>query len=226
MQFSEELTASHPGLLVGTLRVDGLDSRVDQTAWTKMKQEETAKLRARLVSCTRKEMLGSSPFCQYAGYFKKFKKTYPVLLQVESIAFKGRDLSASCPAIETLFLAEVVTGLLAAGHDYSLIEPGYKAHLATGGEILNGFSGERTMKAGDICLLAGNRVLSSVLEGQDAVTGLTETTESALFVAYGLDGMEEKRMADFFSLLGSYIVAAFPDAVLHEGKIYNPEGPQ
>src|SRR5262245_64447502 len=53
----------------------------------------------------------------YVHYYKRFGKTYHVLLQLESIVLKSKGLPSVSPLVDANFTAEVETLVLTAGHD-------------------------------------------------------------------------------------------------------------
>ena len=53
----------------------------------------------------------------YDTYYKRFKKTYHVQLQLESIVFKGKSIPSVAALVEAMFMAEIKNMLLTAGHD-------------------------------------------------------------------------------------------------------------
>jgi hypothetical protein len=57
------------------------------------------------------------PLKTYNNYYKKFKKTYHVLLQLESIVFKNKSIHKVASLVEVMFIAELKNLLLTAGHD-------------------------------------------------------------------------------------------------------------
>ena len=75
-------------------------------------------LRKKYADYDRKTVFGDNP---YVRFFKKFKKTYPVLLQFESVMFKGRPFPQFNPVAEVPFLMEIVTHVLSGAHDIDQI---------------------------------------------------------------------------------------------------------
>src|ERR1051325_5764256 len=62
--------------------------------------------------------LSSHPILQaYSTYYKRFKKSYHVQLQLESILWKGKSIPSVSALVEAMFMAEVKNMLLTAGHD-------------------------------------------------------------------------------------------------------------
>lgn len=57
--------------------------------------------------------LRADPVIQsYVGYYKTFKKSYHVLLQLESLLFKDREFHAPDPLLQIIFLTELKNQLL------------------------------------------------------------------------------------------------------------------
>lgn len=57
----------------------------------------------------------------YAAYYKKFKKSYHVLAQLESVIFNGRWLPNTAALVAAMCMAELKNMLLIAGHDLDKI---------------------------------------------------------------------------------------------------------
>lgn len=220
MRIADEVSRRHPGTIFGLMAVTGLDTAPDPEAWNGMKEEETAAFRAAWPAYERKSAVMRQPLCSYAGYYRQFKKTYPVLLQMESILVKGRDIQAGSLPVETMFTAEVKHGLLVAGHDSARVSGRYTLNLARGGESFTMVAGQpRTLKADDIFMADGDRILSSVLEGQEYDSRLTGSSAGALYCVYGVGGVTAERISGFFLDLARYLKAAYPRAVAGEQRI-------
>ena len=63
---------------------------------------------------TAEAVFGENP---YFRFFKKFKKTYPVMQQFESVLFKGRPFPEEDPVMGVPFLLELTTFVLSGTHD-------------------------------------------------------------------------------------------------------------
>src|SRR6059036_3954977 len=59
----------------------------------------------------------------YAAYYRRFRKTYHVELQLESTLLKGRAIPRSPALVTGMVAAELKNQLLRAGHDLDAIEP-------------------------------------------------------------------------------------------------------
>jgi hypothetical protein len=47
------------------------------------------------------------PIKTYHDYYKRFKKTYHILLQLESIVFKNKSIPKVSSLVEAMFMAEL-----------------------------------------------------------------------------------------------------------------------
>ena len=161
----------------------------------------------------RKEFVKSEPVYFYTNYYKKFKKTYPVMLQLESIVLKSKDLPNVSTLVESMFLAELKNLLLTAGHDFDKIEFPLKLNLADGNESFIGISQkEQFLAKNDIMLSDGQGVISSILNGPDYRTQITSETKNVLFFIYTPDGINENIILNHLKDINSYVFIFAPDA--------------
>lgn len=58
----------------------------------------------------------------YNTYYCRFKKSYQVQLQLESIAWKGKSIPSVSALVEAMFMAEMKNMLLTAGHDLDVLQ--------------------------------------------------------------------------------------------------------
>ena len=207
-----------PAALFGTLTVRGLDvsgvgADTARTRLDALKEAGTARLKARHGQYERAAFVRSEPVCRYVGYYKRFKKTYPVLQQLESILLKGRGIPDAGAPVEAMFLAEVKNLLLTAGHDLDKIEGDLTVGLSAGTESCRGISGqERRLTAGDLYLSDEGGVLSSVLDGPDHRTRITDATRNVLYFVYGVDGVTEAQIRAHLEDIRACLAAVLPQA--------------
>ena len=221
MLISDEIIEKYPNTSFGLMSAYHLDSGPDQQAWEKLRDEEINAFRSSLPDFDRKKAALTQPLAGYMQYYKRFKKTYPVLLQMESVLLKQKDLHSASLAVEVMFLAEVKNGLLVAGHDLAELSGDYALKVAKGDEELMVVSGQcRKLKEGDIFMADGRRILSSVLEGQDFQSRLTENSSEAIYCVYGMEGVGPEQFEKFFQDLKRYIQVAFPSAHFNEVSIF------
>ena len=115
----------------------------------------------------------------YAAYYRRFKKTYHVQLQLESIVFKGRSIPSVAALVEAMFMAEIKNLLLTAGHDLDALQLPLTLDVARGDERYTLLRGqEQELKAGDMFIRDGTGVISSILYGPDQRTAINAQTRN------------------------------------------------
>ena len=91
----------------------------DRAAFRTLAEKEISALKDRYIEYDRKSVWADNP---YYRFFKKFKKTYPVMLQFESVVFKDRPFPDFNPISEIAFLFELTTFVLSGAHDINCID--------------------------------------------------------------------------------------------------------
>jgi len=166
---------------------------------------ETA-IRQRFSGVDRKEMRALFPFTQYHDYYKKFKKSYHVLHQCESIATGSRTLPAGAPLVQAMFMAEIKNQLLTAGYDRRNLARPFRVGLADGATSFAGM-GQKECRppAGDILFSSEHTLLGSIICGPDNDHRIRATTTEVLFAVYGVPGITaehiERHFADIANLV-------------------------
>ena len=89
----------------------------------------------------------------YHRYYRKFGYTYHVLLQLESVVFKGKSLPNVSPLVDANFAAELETLILTAGHDVALLEAPVVIDVAREGDEIMQMSGaQKDVPVGDMLM--------------------------------------------------------------------------
>jgi len=187
---SAEWSASHPGALIGLLELDGAENTTASPLLDRHKRETEARLRTDCSGFSRKDFLANPVMAAYQQYYRHFDKTSHVLLQVESIVLKGKNLPDVSPLVDANFTAEVNTFVLTAGHDAArLVEPVW-IDVSRDGEGIASMSGEtRPIRAGDMVMRDRQGISCSILYGQDNRSPITPETRHVLYVAYAPPGV-------------------------------------
>ncbi len=142
----------------------------------------------------------------YVQYFKKFKKTYHLFLQLESFIHKNRPLPFITPLVSAYFLTELESGVLSSAHDLDKVEPPLTLEKSAGGESLTLINGEkRSAPAGDALLKDSSGLLTCVIQGQDKRTVLGPASQNAAYFVYGPPGVEERTLAAALELLAGHL---------------------
>ncbi len=192
-------------------------SRVANPAHHAELAEKKAVLETRLrsqFSGNDRARLAENPILQaYNRYFRQFKKTYHVQLQLESIAFKAKPIPNVTGLVEAMFMAELQNMLLTAGHDLDAVQSPVTVDVAKGGERYVGINGqEQTAKPGDMMMLDGHGVISSVLYGPDWRTRIVPSTSRVLFMTYVPPGIQEQLLYQHLHDIQANVLSIAPEA--------------
>lgn len=135
------------------------------------------------------------------------------MLQLESVAVKGKRIPSVAALVEAMFMAELKNQLLTAGHDLGRVVKPLTLGIARGGEVYPGIRGkDEILKAGDMMISDGVGVISSVLYGPDARTRIGPDTSSVLFTVYAPAGIGEKAVAAHLNDIEDYVRLISPAA--------------
>jgi len=149
-----------------------------------------SELRERYAGLDRAGLLQNPTLKAYDEHYRRFKKTYHVQLQLESILFKGRSIPAVAALVEAMFMAEMDTLLLTAGHDLDTVRLPLTLDAATGKESYILLRGEpQTPKAGDMLIRDREGIVSNIVYGPDQRTQINAQTRNAVFTVYAPEGI-------------------------------------
>jgi DNA/RNA-binding domain of Phe-tRNA-synthetase-like protein len=157
----------------------------------------------------------------YAAYYCRFKKTYHVQLQLESIVFKGKSIPSVAALVEAMFMAEIKNLLLTAGHDLDLLQLPLTLDVSRGAEyyiVLRGQAQE--LKAEDMFIRDGTGVISSIIYGPDQRTSINAQTHNAAFTVYAPGGIAEEAVLAHLQDLRQNVLLIAPGAQADLLQVY------
>jgi DNA/RNA-binding domain of Phe-tRNA-synthetase-like protein len=202
---SEAWKAAYPGAAAGVLVMRNAANPQDHPELDKVKAELEDQLRDRYAD---RNALRALPSIQvYEAYFRPFKKTYHVLLQLESVAVKGKPIPRSGALVQAMFMAELKNHLLTAGHD-----------LAERYVLYNGQ--EQTLKAGDMFIADAQGAISNVIYGPDRRTRIGPGTRDALYTVYAPPGIGEEAVRRHLEDIRANVTLVAPAAVAETLEVY------
>jgi DNA/RNA-binding domain of Phe-tRNA-synthetase-like protein len=202
-----------PGSTVGALLISGLRNPESDPALVAALEATAAGLRERYAGGNRADLLARPALAAYAGYYRRFGKTYHVLLQIESVAFKSKPLQARGALVGAMFRAEVEDGLLTAGHDADLVSGGLTVDVVGAGDAYVGMGGRDVSAApGDMCIRDGAGIVSSIVYGPDDRTRLGAATTRAVFTTYAPTGIGEAAVRRHLEAIAQTVRVFAPDA--------------
>jgi len=188
---------AHPGAVFGLLEISEVDNTRPSASLQDQKRATEARLRARYQGFTRQQFLALPVMSAYERYYKRFDKTYHVLLQLESIVLKGKNLPDVSPLVDANFSAEVETLILTAGHDADRLFGEILLDVAGPGDQILRMNGvPKLIDAGDMLMRDAEGVCCTLIYGQDNRSPITVNTSHALYVSYAPAGVPAELVED------------------------------
>lgn len=178
-------------------------------------------LRKNFAGLNRVDLKNMEPLKTYNNYYKTFKKTYHVLLQLESIVFKNKSIPKVAPLVEVMFMAELKNLLLTAGHDLDALDLPIKLDVSRGGEKYIQLSGqEKELICNDMMVSDSKGIISSIIFGPDQRTQIKPNTRNVLFVVYAPPGIEKSKVFQHLQDIKNYIHIITPQSEIECLKVY------
>jgi DNA/RNA-binding domain of Phe-tRNA-synthetase-like protein len=184
--------SSFPGAVVGALVMRAVRNPDHSLALEAEKRRVEEQLRAAPGESTQDSPDADRVARAYTDYYRARGKSYHVKAQRESVARKGKPIPSRAALVEAMFMAELKNLILTAGHDLDSVAPPVRVTLTATGdryELLNGT--EVVLERGDMMMVDGVGILSSVLRGPDRRTRITPRTGNVLFAVYAPAGVGE-----------------------------------
>jgi DNA/RNA-binding domain of Phe-tRNA-synthetase-like protein len=209
--------AAHAGILV----LRGASNPPSHPSLEQRKRVIDKELRTHYAGLERKELQTLPAIQAYNAYYKAFKKTYHVQLQLETFLLKGRSFPQVSALVDAMFMAELSNLLLTAGHDLSSLQSPLRLEAAQGTEIYTTLQGgEKTLKTGDMYISDQAGIISSVLYGPDARTRITPHTQDALFTVYAPAGISKGAVVGHLEDIRDHVLAVSPQAVIEMIEVH------
>lgn len=180
----------YPGTRMVVLAMRRVDAKTppDAAAVSQAMEE----IRRRFGHLDRAAIKALHPVKAYADYYKKFGYSYHVLAQLMSVLSGQRTVSAASGLLSAMFLTELESMILTAGHDLDALQTPLRLCLSSGDEAFLSISGkEVTTVPSDLMVKSGSDVISSILRGPDFATRITAATTGAMFTLYAPPGVEK-----------------------------------
>ena len=202
-----------PGAAIGVLAMNGLTNPKGHPELERRKAELEEKLRTQYAGLDRAALRNLPVMQAYTTYYRGFKKTYHLQLQLESVVFKNKPIPSVAALVEGMFMAELDTLLLTAGHDLDIVQPPVGIYVADGSEQFVRINGqEQQLKASDMYVADAEGVLSTIIYGPDQRTRITGETRRALFTTYAPPGIGEQAVVEHLQEIRDYALLVAPEA--------------
>ena len=206
---------------VGVLVMRDVTNPAQHSELEKRKAELEKQLRAQFAGQDR-ATLSSHPILQaYSAYYKRFKKSYHVQLQLESIAWKGKSIPSVSALVESMFMAEIKNMMLTAGHDLDVLELPLALDVSRGAETYTLMRGdEQILKPDDMFISDQKGVISSIIYGPDQRTQITPSTQNVVFTVYAPVGIDQSAVEKHLEELRDYVLIIAPQAHVEMLKVF------
>ncbi len=192
-QISDHWKTTFPDAHAGVLVMQDVANPPSHAELEKRKIALEQELRARYAYQDRAALTQLPVLQAYAAYYRRFKKTYHVQLQLESIVFKSKSIPSVAALVEAMFMAEVKNLLLTAGHDLDALQLPLTLDAAQGNERYTLLRGEeQALKAGDMFIRDEAGVISSIVYGPDQRAAINAQTRNVVFTIYAPPGIEQQ----------------------------------
>lgn len=215
----ERWKLQYPGASVGIMIVNDVCNPKQSDALQRKKTQLVSELQSKFT--TKAGLLADASIQKYSAYYKRYKKTYHVAAQMESVIFKEKAIPCVAALVEAMFMAELKSGLLTAGHDARKLKMPLKISSAKGDERYTEISGkEQSVKAADMMIQDDIGIISSIIYGPDNRTRITESTTTCMFVVYAPAGIEKYLIEEHFNEIIANIQLFAPNIVVESCEIY------
>ena len=221
---TEEWNLAHTGGMIGLLELSGVNNMQKSSELDEKKREIEAMLREKYGELSRQEIVSHPVMVAYRAYYKRFRKSYHVLLQVESIAHKGKKLPNVSPLVDANFMAEVETFMLTASHDAEQLCGEIVFDVSQEGDSFIQMRGtEKELLPGDMIMKDEEGISCSILYGQDQRSFIKPETGHVLYVTYAPAAVPREMVELQAEKIETYVRISSPEAVLAQKRILTAE---
>jgi DNA/RNA-binding domain of Phe-tRNA-synthetase-like protein len=218
---TETWRSTYPNAALGILAMGNVSNPQKHEALALHKESLERELRTRYAGYDRERFKIHPVLAAYHSYYKRFKKTYHVQLQLESIVFKGKTLPKAAALVEAMFMAELKHLMLTAGHDLDDVQLPVTISVAEGHERYVRLNGqEQELKAKDMMIFDANGIISSIIYGPDKRTMIKPSTSRVLFTVYGTPGIDPSTLLAHLETIQENVFVVSPEATVEMVEVY------
>ena len=221
---SNEWKSAYPGAHAGVLVMRNVSNPAHHAELEKRKMDLESTLRARFGQQDRATLANLDVIKAYENYYKKFKKTYHVQAQLESVVFKNKSIPSAAALVEAMFMAELADMLLTAGHDLDALDLPLRLEISKGDEPYTLMRGQdQVVKAGDMMIVDRQGIISDVIYGPDQRTQIKPTTRNVAFTAYAPPGINADVVQHHLENIQSNVSIITPDATTELLRVFGTD---
>lgn len=205
------------GIPLGILEVNYPAEGCGRAELHALVERELAALRERYADYDRKAVFGENP---YFRFFRKFKKTYPVMQQFETVMFKGRPFPEEDPVTAVPFLLELTTFVLSGTHDIDRIDGPLTIFTPDAKLPFDGMRGDSTHTyPNDICGRDETGIIFSMIAGADSRTCVHPDSRHVFYPVFGTPDTAPAVIEDALETLAGFVRTICPGAKIESAML-------
>ena len=222
-QVSDRWTSAYPDAMAAVLVARGAMNVQEHPDLEARKRSLEADVRSRFMNPD--DIKSAQAILPYIAYYKRFEKTYHLVQQLKTVVVKARPMPTVSGLVDVMFMAEMKNLLLTAGHDLATVAPPVTLDAGSGDENYLKLNGqEQLAKAGDMMVLDGKGILSSVIHGPDYRSRITPQTRDVLYVVYAPVGVTRESLLRHLADIRQNILLFSPSAQAEPVRILSARG--
>jgi len=205
--------SAFPGAHAGVLVMRDASNPASHASLERSKEDLMGDLRAHYGGLDRRQLQDLPVLQVYDSYYKRFKKTYHVQLELESIVFKGKSIPSVAARVEAMFMAEIKNMLLTAGHDLDSLQMPIRLDVTRGDEVYTLMRGQpQQVKPGDMIISDNLGIMSNIIYGPDQRTQIQPGTRNVIYTTYALAGIRVQTISEHLQDMQGYVRLFAPQA--------------
>jgi DNA/RNA-binding domain of Phe-tRNA-synthetase-like protein len=210
-----------PGAHAGVLVMKDVTNPASHAGLEERKEALMQDLRSRYSGLDRPQLEAIPNLRVYDAYYKRFKKTYHIQLQLESIVFKGKSIPSVAALVEAMFMAEIKNMLLTAGHDLDTLRLPASLVATQGDEVYTLMRGQpQQVKPGDMAISDGMGIMSNIIYGPDQRTQIRPGTTNVIYTTYAPAGIAVSALAGHLKDIEEYVRVFAPQAQMELLQVF------
>ena len=223
-QVSDAWRKAYPEAHSGVLAMRQATNPAHHAGLEERKVALEKELRRRYAGQDRAALLLDPVLRAYDAYYRQFKKTYHVQLQLESILFKAKSIPSVAALVEAMFMAEMDGLLLTAGHDLEALRLPLTLDVANGNESYTVLRGdEKEPKAGDMVIRDKDGIVSSIIYGPDQRSQIAPRTRDCIFTIYAPAGIAVEDIERQLAEIRDNVLVIAPGAQVELLRVFGAE---
>jgi len=218
---TEDWRLAFPGAHAGVLVMKDVLNPAGHAELERRKVALMEEIRSRYGRLDRSQLKMLPHLQVYDAYYKRFKKTYHIQLQLESIVLNGKAIPSVSALVEAMFMAEIKDMLLTSGHDLDALQLPIRLDVTKGDENYSLMRGQsQQVKPGDMIISDGTGIISNIIYGPDQRTQIRPSTRNVIYTTYAPAGIHAQAVMQHLQNIREYVHLFAPDAPMEMLQVF------